>query len=148
MRLTHAGTFGAIDADTDLLLDECFEDHEAYVQARDCSRFLLIGRKGSGKTAIFKKLNKLHTYDTFSIGHTFADYPWHHHGQQKRVGVPEELCYEESWIYLICITLAKILLNQDQSQPWSIDATSYLASIENFILDSYGSRDPDLTQIF
>jgi hypothetical protein len=117
--LLDVATFGAVDADSDTLLDQCFEDHEAYQDALNFRRFLLLGRKGSGKTAIFKKLNKLHSHDCFTYGHTFADYPWAHHAHQKIHGVPEELCFEQSWIYLINITLAKILLNHDHSQPWS-----------------------------
>jgi hypothetical protein len=58
-------------------------------------------------------------------------------------GVPEELCFEKSWIYLINVTLAKVLLNHDHSQPWSEPAADALAGIENFPLDSYGSRDPE-----
>ena len=43
---------------------------------------------------------------------------------------------------------AKILLNSDQSQPWSDDALNSLAALEDFVVDSYGSRDPDLRQLF
>jgi hypothetical protein len=46
------------------------------------------------------------------------------------------------------MTLAKILLNQDSSQPWNEEALDQLDKIERFIVDSYGSRDPDLTQLF
>lgn len=42
----------------------------------------------------------------------------------------------------------QILLNQDQSQPWSEQAVDSLEGLENFVVDSYGSRDPDLTQLF
>ena len=146
--LAQANTFGAVDADADTLLDDCFEDHEAFQDALGFKRFLLLGRKGSGKTAIFKKINKIHSHDNFSYGHTFADYPWAHHTLQKMTGVPEELCYEQSWIYLINMTLAKILLNQDNSQPWNDVAAEALSGLESFLLDSYGSRDPDVTQLF
>jgi hypothetical protein len=146
--LASAETFGAVDADADILLDQCFEDHEAYQDALHFRRFLLLGRKGSGKTAIFKKINKIHAYNSFAYGHTFSDYPWHHHTLQKITGIPDELCFEQSWIYLINITLAKILLNHDYSQPWNDGAAEALAGIESFLLDSYGSRDPDVTQIF
>jgi len=54
IKLLDVETFGAVDADTDTLLDQCFEDHEAYQDALHFRRFLLLGRKGSGKTAIFK----------------------------------------------------------------------------------------------
>ena len=54
--LYQVESFGAVDADADELLDTCFEDHEAYLEAKSHKRFLVIGRKGSGKTAIYRKL--------------------------------------------------------------------------------------------
>ena len=53
--LTSVEHFGAIDADNDDLLFSCFEDHEAYIDLLNQKRFLIIGRKGSGKTAIFNE---------------------------------------------------------------------------------------------
>jgi len=115
--LRKVESFGGIDADTDQLLDECFEDHEAFRSVRGHERYLILGRKGSGKTAIFRKLLRLHSHDVFSFGHTFSDYPWHYHTKQKNTGVPVEQCFIHSWEYLIYLTVAKILLNMDHSQP-------------------------------
>jgi hypothetical protein len=141
-------SFGGIDADTDQLLDECFEDHEAFRSVRRHEKYLILGRKGSGKTAIFRKLIRLHHYSVFSFGHTFSDYPWHYHSKQKNTGVPVEQCFLHSWEYLIYLTIAKILLNMDHSQPYSDTAAEETATLETFILDTYGSRDPDISQIF
>lgn len=146
--LDRVESFGGIDADTDALLDQCFEDHEAYLQTKDHSRFLVLGRKGSGKTAIFRKFVSTRAPDVFTFGHTFTDYPWHHHDKQAAVGVPEEERYAHSWRYLILMTAAKILLNQDQSQPWSEECFVEIQRLERFVIDSYGTRDPDVVQIF
>jgi Cdc6-like AAA superfamily ATPase len=89
-RLVDVESFGAIDADADKLLDACFEDHEAYLAARSRSKFLVLGRKGSGKTAIYRKLLKDARHDSFSFGHDFTDYPRHLHDKQRHAGVPEE----------------------------------------------------------
>lgn len=147
-KLDDISTFGGIDADTDVLLEKCFEDHEAYIETKAHNKFLVLGRKGSGKTAIFRKYLSTRSYDVFTFGHTFTDYPWHHHDKQAVIGVPEEQRYVHSWRYLILITTAKILLNQDQSQPWSDVALEEMRKIERFVVDSYGSRDPDVTQVF
>jgi hypothetical protein len=141
-------SFGGIDADTDFLLDECFVDHEAYLSAVARNKFLIIGRKGSGKTAIYRRILRSHQHDIFSFGHTFRDYPWHHHDKQKRIGVPEHECFAHSWKYLILITLSKIVLNQDASQPWDELSTECLSALEVFVIDTYGSRDPDISQVF
>lgn len=82
------------------------------------------------------------------LGTTFEDYPWHHHDLQAENGVPEERRYTHSWKYLILLSLAKVLLNTDSSQPWDESAVDSLSALEDFVVDSYGSRDPDLTQLF
>lgn len=58
-------SFGAIDADNDEILLECFEDHEAFLDLISFKKFLVIGRKGTGKTAIFKKILTNRSSDFF-----------------------------------------------------------------------------------
>ena len=146
--LLEIESFGGIDADADDLLDVAFQSHEAYTDAIAHKRPFVIGRKGSGKTAIFRKIITAREHDVFAFGHTFGDYPWNHHHLQGTLGVPEEQRFVHSWRYLILMTAAKILLNQDHSQPWGEDALAALSQLERFVVDSYGSRDPDVTQLF
>src|SRR5450759_3590814 len=70
------------------------------------------------------------------------------HDLQAQVGVPEERRYVHSWKYLTLISLCKLLLNHDQSQPWNNESQDSTAALEDFIVDSYGSRDPDLSRLF
>ena len=146
--LGKAPLFGSVDADNDELLLDAFEDHEAFLDVLAFKRFLIVGKKGSGKTAIFKKLLTINDSDYFCFGHTFSDYPWHYHDRQARLGIPDFDKYTHSWKYLILLTAAKIILNQDQSLPHSDDSFESLARVERFVIDTYGSRDPDVTQIF
>jgi hypothetical protein len=148
LKLREIDTFGGIDADADELLRSCFQDHPAYLSVKGFKRFLVLGRKGSGKTAIFKRIVTEKDPTVFAFGHTFDDYPWHHHDLQAQIGVPEERRYIHSWKYLILMGLAKVLLNSDQSQPWSDESAEALGRLETFVVDSYGSRDPDLSQLF
>lgn len=140
--------FGGIDADSDPLLDKCFESHQAYIDARSHSKTVILGRKSTGKTAIFRRFRKIDDPQTHVAGHVFNDYPWHHHAKQKQVGVPEERCFVNSWEYLIYITLARTLLTSDNSQPWSDDAMNGMITLSAFLRDTYGSTHPDLNQIF
>ncbi|MGB9293956.1 MAG: hypothetical protein WCB64_11665, partial [Desulfobaccales bacterium] len=140
--------FGAIDADNDDLLFECFEDHEAFIDLLNFKKFIIVGRKGSGKTAIFKKLLMTKEQDLFTFGHTFSDYPWQYHDKQAKLGIPDYDKYTHSWKYLIMLTLSKIILNQDKSLPFNEETYDDLIKIEQFVLDTYGTRDPDVTQIF
>lgn len=140
--------FGAIDADNDDLLLDCFEDHEAFLAVKDRVRFLVVGRKGSGKTAIFKNMLHKSGYNYFCFGHTFSDYPWHHHDLQARVGIPDVDKFTHSWKYLILLTASKIVLNFDQSLPFDQESMDLMVRIERFVVDTYGTRDPDVTQLF
>ena len=146
--LLQASDFGAIDADNDDLLLRSFEDHEAFEDLLQLKRFLIIGKKGSGKTAIFKKMITLSEHNLFTFGHTFSNYPWDHHARQARVGIPDFDKFTHSWKYLILLTISKIILNNDQSIPFDEASMEASAKIESFVIDTYGSRDPDVTQIF
>jgi hypothetical protein len=106
--LDEAEGFGAIDADADALLLDAFEDHEAYLEVLGRRRFLIVGRKGSGKTAIFKKLLTIRRPTFFCIGHTFSDYPWQHHAKQARIGIPDFDKFTHSWKYLILLTTSRL----------------------------------------
>ncbi|MDO9531476.1 MAG: hypothetical protein Q7O12_05020 [Deltaproteobacteria bacterium] len=146
--LSSIEQFGAIDADNDDLLSSCFEDHEAYLDLLSQKKFLILGRKGSGKTAIFKRMLTVRQYDFFCFGHTFSDYPWHYHDLQARIGIPNFDKFTHSWKYLILMTASKIILNYDQSLPIDAKSMDYMMRIEQFVVDTYGTRDPDVTQIF
>jgi hypothetical protein len=146
--LVEVEDFGGTDADNDDLLLRAFEDHEAYESVLALRRHMVIGRKGSGKTAIFKKIITTREPTFFSYGHTFSDYPWHHHEMQARVGIPDFDKYTHSWKYLILLSAAKIALNQDQSLPFDDPSMEEMVRLEAFVVDTYGSRDPDLTQTF
>ncbi|MGU3657837.1 P-loop ATPase, Sll1717 family [Methylobacterium fujisawaense] len=140
-------SFGAAEADTDDLLLDCFQDHEAYVAAKLHKKFLIVGRKGSGKTAIFRKLYSEKAYNQFCHGHSFSDYPWFHHDKQKKTGVPDNECYRYSWEYVILISLAKLVIN-DASEPWTEESLEAMARLESFLVDTYGTKNPELNRIF
>lgn len=140
--------FGTIDADSDDLLYECFEDHEAYLNVINMKKFLISGRKGAGKTAIFKRLITFKDPQVFAFGHTFSDYPWHLHDKQGRIGVPDQDKYTHSWKYLISMSLSKLILNNDNSLPYNMETFDDMANIEKFVVDSYGTKNPDVSQIF
>ena len=146
--LANIASFGSIDADNDRLLNDCFEDHEAFESALRMERFLIVGRKGAGKTSMFKKLITTRAPNFFSIGHTFSDYPWHYHQAQAGAGVPDAQRYSHSWKYLILLTVSKIILNEDHSLPCDERAIEDMVRIESFVVDSYGTRNPDITQVF
>ena len=46
------------------------------------------------------------------------------------------------------MTASKILLNYDQALPFDDASMEASGKLEGFVIDTYGSRDPDVTQIF
>ncbi len=59
----HSDQIGSLDAETDTFLDECFLESSVYETLRkftkdvDFSKRIIVGRTGSGKTALLKKLS-------------------------------------------------------------------------------------------
>ncbi len=146
--LSKIDSFGTIEAESDPLLISCFEEHPAFAEALKGPRFLILGRKGSGKTALYRQVLRQQGEGVFTMGHTFDEYPWHHHAAQAVIGVAEQEKYLHSWRYLILMTLSRILLNEDPSimaEERNLDA---LARIEAFVTDTYGTRSPEVTQLF
>lgn len=141
--------FGAVDADADELLRKCFQSHPAYHSVREMRSFLVLGRKGAGKTAIYRKLlTDGKSESVVALGHSFDDYPWNHHDLQAQHGVPDERRFLNSWKYLILMGLAKVVLNQDATQPWSDVSEDSLMKVEDFVVDTYGTSNPDFRQLF
>ena len=147
VNLQAAENFGGIAADDDPILIDAFEEHEAYLGARDFKTSIIIGRKGSGKTAIFKKIQSTKSHDNFSIGLTFRNYPWDHHNLQKQSGVSTEECYRGSWVYFICLCAASIVM-EDESTSVVPHNQELHAQIRSFLRDSFGGLKADFTSIF
>lgn len=142
--LANIESFGNIEATMDKLLEECFEEHQAFKEIIGFEKFLVIGKKGSGKTAIFRKLLKSESYNIFCEGACLTDYPWYHHEVQAKTGVPDHEKFIQSWKYLILIVISRVLINKDNSIP---NCESKLA-VEKFLKDTYGSVKGDITNIF
>lgn len=146
--LRQIDTIGGIDADNDELLMQCFQNHEAFTQVLSLKKYVILGRKGTGKTAIYKKILSIADGKTFTFGHPFSDYPWHYHDKQVKIGVPDFDKYTHSWKYLCLLTISKILLNVDQSLPYDDDSLDKLTLLDSFVKDTYGTRNPEITNIF
>jgi hypothetical protein len=148
--LERVDSFGGTDADGDALLMDCFEDHPAYREVRLHRKNLIRGRKGAGKTAIFKRLLRESSATVSAAGYSFEDYPWHHHSLQEEVGVPAERRYVHSWKYLVLLGLTQTVLEAARRKFWSEDGpvVDALTALEDFMIDSYGSIRPGLNQLF
>ncbi|MHA7965016.1 P-loop ATPase, Sll1717 family [Paenibacillus sp. CAU 1782] len=101
--------FGAIDAENDDRLFDYFIQSESLKRIRDEKRRVVIGRKGSGKTAIYKFLSK-EAKNKLTAALLFRDYPWKVHDRFANDMVSDRETYVNSWDFLIYVELAKLLV--------------------------------------
>lgn len=148
--LSTVTDFGSIEAKNDKYLAEGFREHPSYLEIKDMEAFLVVGRKGSGKTAIYRRLEYEASLDkTITVvGHTFDDYPWDHHEKQGQSGVPAERRFIHSWKYLILLKTAFQLVNEIDPSSLEDDRYEAFQNLAKFVEDSYGRIDPDFTSVF
>jgi hypothetical protein len=84
---------------------------------------LVLGRKGAGKTAVFKYLNEnpnefIDAGDML-ISLSFEDYKWSIHSLLKNPDAAESLAFKQSWRFIILIKAVKALGSYfaKQNQP-------------------------------
>ena len=138
--------FGANAAEYDALLERCFQEHPIFGKVLYDQHCLILGRKGSGKTAICKKIIRLQQShnNILAVEYDFTHYPWEYHNLMAVSSAADTERYLHSWRYFILISLAKILFKSERS---AIESKAY-KKIKQFLIDTYGSLDPDLTRIF
>lgn len=147
-QLSGIDEFGNIDANEDNYLEECFEEHQSYKDIINFKKSIVIGKKGAGKTSIYKKILNINEFNTFSKGYNLRSYPWHLHIKQANEIFNKQEKFVNSWMYLILIELSKLLYNEDRSLENNIKSKESYEVLEKFITDTYGERNPKLSNIF
>jgi hypothetical protein len=106
--------FGKVSAERDDLLSKYFYDNGVLKNViASPSSFLILGRKGAGKTAVFKYLaeNKgsFITQNDILIPLSFEDYNWNIHSLLVNPEKAESLAYKQSWKFVIIIESIKAI---------------------------------------
>lgn len=96
--------FGRLDAESDVNLLEYFLDTGLVGRIRDEGAKLVVGRKGSGKTALFRYLE--HTLDAVVVPLDLDEYVWELHRGFVEQGLSGERAYAASWRLLIYVSAA------------------------------------------
>jgi len=138
--LRNLDTFGDIAAEDDAVLDY-FLSTDAVTDVEKGNKLLVLGRKGSGKTALvrhFTETNKTDHGKPLSL----QSYPWQSHQQLVDKGASETEAYVASWRLLISIRLASMVC-----QLGAITHTDSLAALRNFLQNNFGSIDPEARSI-
>lgn len=123
--------FGKVSAERDDLLSSYFYDNGVLsaVSASPTS-FLVLGRKGAGKTAIFRYFTEnpsvfLGSNDLL-VPLSFEDYNWNIHALLTNENKAESMLYKQSWRFIVLVESLKAVAGwyakEGTSAPKKIDA--------------------------
>lgn len=121
---------GKVSAERDDLLMNYFYDNGVLKGVVDSpSSFLILGRKGAGKTAVFKYLTENQKIfikpNDILIPLSFEDYNWNIHSLLTNPDKAESLSYKQSWKFVIIIEAIKVINNwyktNNKTVPKSIE---------------------------
>ncbi|WP_433436305.1 P-loop ATPase, Sll1717 family [Nonomuraea sp. CA-141351] len=140
---------GALAAESDEELFAYFvvtPDAETIVRERIG---LVLGRKGSGKTALFRQGEEL--LQQFGLGHVSVirlnmdDHAWGAFKDFKELGLSTEHAATVSWQLALLLQLA-VALSGSQQHGWSAAARDDVKVLREFIRDNFGEIRPSLAK--
>jgi hypothetical protein len=149
VQLKELVSLGAIDAETDFRPD-FFVPSTSWDRVRRREAPIAVGRKGTGKTALRFALTKEteKSPNVLTTPLTFRDYPWaaHHLIFDETVGGRSR--YQETWIFLVLVELAKLRVGVDQRPPNSDEARQVMEAVEEFLKQNWGEVAFDHRETF
>lgn len=137
-----------ISAETDKDLQNYFFKLPEVQQILESKSWLVLGRKGMGKTAIYEylrksDLSKTNQYNTICIN--FSDYPWPAHQLYKEALAGELAAYQKSWRYLFFVKALSSLIAVKEKQNESLSKELKWAKV--YIEKIYGNPNPSLAEV-
>jgi hypothetical protein len=139
--LTTVTDFGKVAAEDDPVLDY-FLTTEAHRSIAGGEKLLVLGRKGSGKTALVRAFTERPTGSVISKALNFRSYPWNVHGRRLDAGASPVEAYTASWEFFIAVQLSSLVLMRLVAHE--SDAATRL---EKFLKANYGSIDAGCGEI-
>ena len=139
--LSLIDNFGEVSAEDDNSLLNYFLSTDTVARIPTGDTFLVLGRKGSGKTSIVRHFTEGSSKNS-SIPLNMRNYPWGVHAKRRDHGADNIDTYVSSWRYLICVQIAAWALKRsylkyhDEQKP-----------IQQFLIENYGETSPDLSNI-
>lgn len=141
---------GTVSAERDENLSEYFFDNGILKKIiNNPKSFLVLGRKGAGKTALFRHFkderNKYLSADTKLVDLSFENYSWKIHSLLSSTDVAPSLMYKKSWEFLIYVETIKAFTKwcQDENKkapPLVKKSTSILNAL-------FGNPLPGIAQL-
>jgi hypothetical protein len=131
-------SFGDVAAEDEQLLIQYFLKTDAVSKIQNNKVFLVLGRKGSGKTALVRFFTE-GSEPFISKSLSLKNYPWAIHALRIDKGSSLGEAYVSSWRYIISLELALLVLSQpiDISNPKVIQ-------FKKFLTENYGGISPEI----
>jgi hypothetical protein len=138
--LRQLHSFGDVAAEDDAVLDY-FLTTDAVTRIESNEAFLVLGRKGAGKTALVRHFGEGNP-SSLSRALNLRGYPWGVHAQRVDLGASQIEAYVSSWRYLIAVELASLVLAKTE-RPQSTE----VINLTRFMEENYGGPNPTLALI-
>lgn len=139
--LRNLDGFGEVAAEDDAILLNYFLSTDTVQRVEEGSAFLVLGRKGSGKTAIVRHFTEGSQRDR-SRALNLRNYPWNVHASRIDNGADPVDAYVASWRYLIAVQIAAWALESSQST-----FSDHQRPLKEFLEANYGGPQPKLSDI-
>lgn len=138
----------SVSAETDKDLQEYFFHTPEINKIIESDHWLVLGRKGTGKTAIYKYLdsaeaNVINDYHTIPLN--FKDYPWPAHKLYKESLAGELSAYQKSWKFLFIVKLLSKLIEVKEANKEEL--SKELKWAKKYINKIFGNPDPTLMEV-
>lgn len=138
--------FGSADAESDDRLGEYFVSTGYVREAMDGDKTTFLGRKGAGKTSLYRQLPDLYRgagrADLVTISMSPDQYAWGALKEYREQGILAEQAHTNAWKLTLAITIASDLTSQQRE--WSPDAKEALKTLAQFLRENYGGEEVDL----
>lgn len=137
-----------VSAETDRDLQTYFFKLPAIKDIIESRAWLVLGRKGIGKTAIYEHLRRgspVNLNGFYSVCLNFSDYPWPAHQLYKDAMAGELSAYQKSWMYLFYIKALSKLIEIKNKNGDSLNKD--LKWADKYIKTIFGSPDPTLKEV-
>jgi hypothetical protein len=133
-------SFGDVAAEDDAVLSYFLATNAVETVSNDRA-LIVLGRKGTGKTALVRYFTESHARG-LSKSLNLRGYPWTAHSQRVDRGASDIEAYVSSWRYLIAVELASLVLSDPRSR-----GSHCAMRLSQFLKDNYGGTDPSLADI-
>lgn len=152
MNLADAGLtlrdvdLGGVDAESDVRLAEYFVDTPYSRSALSGRRTVFLGRKGSGKSALFTQLPRLADVDAkeeWSVLLITPDqYAWTALREYEEQGLTPDYASRNAWKLTLAVEILGALLGAERG--WTLASGRALDKGQKFLSDNFGTIKPGL----